>query len=62
MVIPIKCIEEEKMRYINDLLFIANQTDLFINAKGYYQKLIDNLYQVGYYKDNESLIPQLRES
>lgn len=60
MIIPIS--EEshyiEVKRYVSDLLKIAN-SDLFTNVKGYYQKLIDNLYQVGYYKDNESVIPFL---
>lgn len=47
---------------MRDLLVIAHDANLFINAKGYYQKLIDNMYEAGYYRCNESLIPELRES
>lgn len=46
-----------RARYIKDLLKIA-KSDLFFNVKGYYQKLIDNLYEVGYYEDNESVISE----
>lgn len=49
-----------RARYIKDLLAIC-KSSLFFNVKGYYQKLIDNLYQVGYYEDNESLIPFIQE-
>lgn len=51
-------ISDPKQNYIDDLLYIA-QSSLFTNVKGYYQKLIDNLYQVGYYESNESVIPFL---
>lgn len=53
--------ETARARYIKDLLFIC-KSELFINVKGYYQKLIDNLYEAGYYEDNESLIPFIQES
>lgn len=41
-------------RAISDLMRVFN-SDCYINEKGYLQKLIDLLYQLGYYEDNESL-------
>lgn len=40
-----------------DLLQIY-YSDTFINVKGYLQKLVENLYALGYYKDNETLFPK----
>lgn len=44
----------EEKRAIADLLYNANSND-YINEKGFKQKLIDLLYNLGYYKDNESI-------
>lgn len=41
-------------RATQDLLYIYNQT-YFINEKGYLQKLVELLYEMGYYKNNKSL-------
>lgn len=41
-------------RVISDLLYVLN-SDCYINEKGYLQKLIDLLYNLGYYENNESL-------
>lgn len=37
-----------------DLLYVFNSR-MYINEKGYLTKLIDLLYELDYYKDNESL-------
>jgi len=44
----------ENSRAISDLIIIFNSS-CYINEKGYLQKLIDLLYQLGYYENNESL-------
>ena len=45
----------EDKRAINDLLRIANDPKMYINEKGYLQKLVDLLYNLGYYSFNESI-------
>lgn len=37
-----------------DLIYIFN-SDMYINEKGYCQKLVELLFNLGYYIDNESL-------
>lgn len=49
--------ESEKFRAVNDLLMIY-KADTYTNIKGYLQKLVDLLYDLGYYKDNETLFPK----
>lgn len=44
--------EEDRAR--TDLLWIYH-SNLYINEKGYLQKLVDLLYKFGYYKRNETL-------
>lgn len=41
-------------RATKDLLYIFN-SDMYINEKGYLQKLVEILYKLGYYNSNESL-------
>lgn len=48
--LDLKCLNRAK----NDLLYIYN-SDMYINEKGYLQKLVDLLFDFGYYIDNESL-------
>ena len=48
-------LDKEDKRAINDLLFIANNKKMYINEKGYLQKLVDLLYNLGYYSFNESI-------
>ncbi len=38
----------------SDLIYIL-KSDMYINEKGYLQKLVELLFNLGYYKDNESL-------
>ena len=45
---------EENRRAIDDLLYVFN-SKMYINEKGYLTKLIDLLYDLDYYMDNESL-------
>lgn len=40
---------------IDDLLFIYHNKKMFMNEKGYLQKLVELLYELGYYQDNKSL-------
>lgn len=60
MLIPVNKLDKatsiplEEERCINDLLRNAT-SDLYVNEKGYQQKLIDMLYKLGYYKVNESV-------
>ena len=49
--------DDARYRCQNDLLKIY-YSDTFINVKGYLQKLVDLLYNLGYYKDNETLFPK----
>lgn len=44
-----------KFRCICDLLAIYRNKSMYINEKGYLQKLIDTLYKLGYYEDNEPI-------
>lgn len=39
---------------IADLIHIF-KSDMYINEKGYLQKLVELLYNLGYYKDNKSI-------
>lgn len=48
---------EQNKRVINDLILIY-YSDTYINIKGYLQKLVDLLYKLGYYENNESLFPK----
>lgn len=41
-------------RAISDLIRVFN-SECYINEKGYLQKLIDLLYHLGYYENNESI-------
>lgn len=41
-------------RAINDLLYVKD-SNMYINEKGYLTKLIDILFELGYYSYNESL-------
>lgn len=60
MLIPVNKLDEatsiplEAERCINDLLRNAT-SNLYVNEKGFQQKLIDMLYELGYYKVNESV-------
>lgn len=54
MVINVKDVESPENRCIKDLLYNANSKE-YTGAKGFKQKLIDLLYNLGYYKDNKSI-------
>lgn len=55
MNIPVEQVDNSaENRAIRDLIYNANTND-YINEKGYKQKLIDLLYNLGYYEDNESI-------
>ena len=54
MKIKIESLEEQKQRAIDDLLYIYD-SKMYINEKGYMTKLVDTLYELDYYKDNETL-------
>ena len=43
-----------RKRCISDLIFNAHSKE-YCNERGFKQKLIENLYKLGYYKDNESI-------
>lgn len=47
-------IEDPDRRACEDLLYVY-QSKMYINEKGYLTKLIDLLYDLDYYKYNESL-------
>lgn len=47
-------IEDPERRCTEDLLYVYN-SKMYINEKGYLTKLIDLLYDLDYYKYNESL-------
>lgn len=46
--------EISRLRCRRDLLRVYNSSS-YINEKGYLTKLIDLLFELDYYKDNESL-------
>lgn len=57
MLVPVTKIDDnlsERERCIRDLLKNANSNE-YCNEKGFKQKLIDLLFNLGYYKDNESV-------
>ena len=57
MQIPIQTnsnIDLQTDRCKEDLLYVFN-SKMYINEKGYLTKLIDLLYELDYYKNNESL-------
>lgn len=41
-------------RATKDLIYIFN-SDMYINEKGYLQKLVELLFNLGYYNNNETL-------
>lgn len=47
-------------RAIADLLRNANDS-CYCNERGFRQKLIDNLYNLGYYRTNESVYASVKE-
>lgn len=47
------------LRFQKDLLYIA-KSNMYINEKGYLQKLVDLLYKTGYYNDNESYFTRMK--
>lgn len=47
-------ISDQNRRCTEDLLYVFN-SKMYINEKGYLTKLIDLLYDLDYYKLNESL-------
>lgn len=51
---------EENVRCINDLLKNANSSS-YCNERGFRQKLIDLLYNLGYYRYNESIYASEKE-
>lgn len=58
MLVPVKDINSKQYspeyRAMKDLFKNANSNE-YCNEKGFKQKLIDLLYKLGYYKDNESI-------
>lgn len=55
MVIPVKkIIDDERHRCLMDLLYNSS-LKIYTNEKGFNQKLIELLFNLGYYKDNESV-------
>lgn len=44
----------EQERCMNDLLYNANSNE-YCNERGFKQKLIDLLYNLGYYSSNETI-------
>lgn len=54
MLVPIKEPKTPEQRAQADLLRNAS-SKAYCNERGFIQKLIDNLYKLGYYKDNESV-------
>lgn len=57
MAIAIQINDTARYRCISDLL-IVYKSDTYMNIKGYLQKLIELLYEMGYYEDNKSLFPK----
>ena len=47
-------VHSAKFYAIRDLLYIYNSKS-YINEKGYLQKLVDLLFQLGYYESNKSI-------
>lgn len=55
MLVPIEKYDDSpECRCIKDLLHNANSNE-YCNEKGFKQKLIDLLYKLGYYKNNETV-------
>lgn len=52
--------QQAKNRAIADLLRNANDS-CYCNERGFRQKLIDTLYKLGYYIDNESVYASIKE-
>lgn len=52
---PVLFSETERYRAMRDIVYVLQDEKMYINAKGYYSKVIDLLYKFGYYKDNESI-------
>lgn len=56
MLVPVEKVPSDtpENRCIKDLFKNANSNE-YCNEKGFKQKLIDLLYKLGYYQDNESV-------
>lgn len=50
----VKINDNSRSRAVNDLLDVY-YSDRYINEKGYLQKLIDLLFNLGYYDNNKTL-------
>lgn len=61
MVINVKDFNSPEQRCMRDLVHNANTKD-YINEKGFKQKLIDLLYDLGYYESNESIFSNIQET
>lgn len=46
---------EEYEKAQKDIVRILQDEKMYINAKGYYTKVVDLLLKYGYYKNNESI-------
>lgn len=68
MPVPIGTLSKERIEQIrlarkraqSDLIRNAN-CGLYCNERGFRQKLIDTLYSLGYYEDNESIYDSVKE-
>lgn len=59
MLVPVEKVPSDTPEYrcIKDLFRNANSNE-YCNEKGFKQKLIDLLYKLGYYNDNESVFSE----
>ena len=60
MLIPVKEHNSPQARCMRDLMRNANSND-YMNEKGFKQKYIDLMYQLGYYELNETVFSQVKE-
>lgn len=61
MIIPVKDKNSPEYRCMRDLMHNANSKD-YINEKGFKQKYIDLMFNLGYYECNESLFSNIKET
>lgn len=55
---PPQLTTNSSIKAISDMLYIYKSQQMYINEKSYTMRLIENLYELGYYINNEELFKE----
>lgn len=51
----------EKYRFMKDILLLLSDHRMYINEKNYTLRCLENLYEMGYYRDIESYFKENKQ-